>query len=174
MLLAVVPMVFALFSWLALAISWGRTTLGAKVATTIVAFTLLAAANHVVAMNLSHDLYGGDAENGKVANGHYFVENRGKYTEVSKRFFEGSLLYKDISGYVFAVSLICTVVALVIRSRQVKTGNFSFDLVSILRLMLGEDALMKRSFCAACGSELKTGTDRCPKCGVLTGTSKVR
>lgn len=38
-------------------------------------------------------LYGGDALNGKVEDGHYYLASHGRYTEVSQRFFEYSRIH---------------------------------------------------------------------------------
>jgi hypothetical protein len=122
---AAVPLLFAFLSGWALVLSWKKVTLGPKIGGVLLTLTFVAAANSVVALNLPDDLYGGDPGIGKVVDGHYFVGNHGRFTEVSEGTFRGLLLYQHVSGYVLAACIVSTAIAIWIRSLQAKSKDLS-------------------------------------------------
>jgi hypothetical protein len=124
MLLGIVPLTYAFICFFALVKSRRKLSAEGKFGVTLLALTFIAWANQTVATWMPYDLYHGDAQNGKIVSGHYFVGDRGRYTEVSRRFFENSVLYQQISGYIFAAFLICSILVIWrARRRQSRRAN---------------------------------------------------
>jgi hypothetical protein len=53
----------------------------------------------------------GDAAGGKIENGHYYLGDHGKYSEVSQHVFEYSRLHGRITGYSFAAAFVLGLLA---------------------------------------------------------------
>ena len=108
----------AVFTMYALFRSWRRVPAGTRFLAVLFAMTFLSQANSFVASELPVALKGGGPAQGKIENGHYFVGNHGRYTEVSPRFFYDTLRYEHISFWVATVILTATVVGFWLRFRR--------------------------------------------------------
>jgi len=87
------------------------------------ALSFFAFANLIVADEIPDALYHGHPDNGKVENGHYFVGDRGRYTEVSERFYYGMLWYSHLSLEIGCSSFFISVGGIWLYKRRAKMAS---------------------------------------------------
>src|SRR5437762_12428602 len=97
----VVLMIYACITAYLLVTGWRTVTVGTKIRGALLSLSCLAIANYMFVVHIvQYALHGGGITNGKIENGHYFVGNHARYTEVSQQFWQRTSHYQEISGWV--------------------------------------------------------------------------